>query len=266
MTPLSSINGIDWLQKEQANEDVIGAAVAASSALMSVATDAENITGTSDLVASTPGTMMAALAALAFPIGSTSTVTVSDTIATAALGTVRALLGSINLTGTGGTTIASGTVCGARGVVTLTGTNTAGGAYLYGTQGKIIIPGTLNHADSRVAPLVAQLDCTGGTVSAGEMSGVWIDTVGVTGIPFAEFNAVRITSNKDAKFTSLVYAQSNASFVFDWVIPTGGLNAFVATAGTGAGSAGAATGVATKVFLIRSAGITYYVPMFLANT
>jgi hypothetical protein len=266
MSPLNKIQGLDWLVKEQANEDTIAAAIATSAALMAVASDAENITGTSDVLACTPGTMMAALAGLAFPIGSSSTVTATDTIATAALSTVRAVHGAIILTGTGGTTIISGSVAGTRGVVTLSGTNTAGGAYLYGAQGKIVITGTLNHADSRVAPVIAQLDCTGGTVSAGEMSGVWIDTLGVTGIPFAEFNAIRISSNKDCKFTSLVYAQSDASFVFDWVIPTGGANAFVATAGTGSGSAGAATGVATKVFLIRSSGTTYYVPMFLANT
>jgi hypothetical protein len=206
---------------------------------------------------------MAALASLAFPIGSTSTITATDTIATAALGTVRSVHGAIVASHAA---IVSGTVAGARGVVTLSGVNSAGGAYLYGAQGKIVVTGTLNHADSRVAPLVAQLDATGGTLSAGELSGVWIDSLGITGTPFEEFNAIRISSNKDLKFTSLVYAQSNAFFVFDWVIPTGGANAFVVAAGTGATSAGNAAGVATKVFLIRSAGVTYYVPMFLANT
>ena len=260
---LDKIIGIDWLTRLQANEVLVDAAVTSGSGLMSVASDAEAVAGTSDAVALSPEGMMDALAALAFPIGSTSTVTATDTIDTAALSTVRAVHGAIIASHAA---ISSGTVAGTRGIVTLSGTNSAGGAYLYGAQGKIVITGTLNHADSRVAPLVAQLDATGGTLTSAEMSGVWIDVLGITGIPFAEFNAIRVSANKDAKFTSLLYAQANASFVFDWVIPTGGLNAFVAAAGTGATSAGNAAGVATKVFLIRSSGTTYYVPMFLANT
>ena len=246
---LEKIQGLDWMVKEQNNEDAIAAAVEGGSATI-MATNGEAITGTSTTLGINPANLQAVLKADVL------------TIATAALGTVRLIHGEITCSYSG---ISGGTVAGTRGSIKLTGTITAGGAYLYGAQGKLTITGTQNHADSRLCAVMAQIDATGGTLSAGMLSGVWIDTLGITGIPFAEFNAIRISSNKDCKFTSLVYAQSDASFVFDWVIPTGGANAFVATAGTGATSAGNAAGVATKVFLVRSSGTTYYVPMFAVN-
>jgi hypothetical protein len=155
-----------------------------------------------------------------------------------------------------------------RGLVTLSGNNNAGGAYFYGAQGKFVVPagGVLNHADSRACGLIAQVDATDGTLSAGMLSGVWIDMLGITGIPFAEFNAIRITTNKDAKFTSLVYAQSDAAFFTDLVTPTGGAMAFVAAAGVNAASCGNAAGVAAKVMLARINGVTYYIPLFAGNT
>jgi len=247
---LEKIQGLDWLVKEQNNEDVIAAAVQANAVVAVMATDAEAITGTATTLGINPANLQAVLKGDVL------------TIATAALGTVRLIHGEITCSYSG---ISGGTVAGTRGSIKLTGTITAGGAYLYGAQGKLTITGTQNHADSRLCAVMAQIDATGGTLSAGMLSGVWIDMLGITGIPFAEFNAIRISSNYACKFTSLLYAQADASFVFDWVIPTNGANAFVATAGTGATSAGNAAGVATKVFLVRSSGTTYYVPMFAVN-
>jgi len=190
----------------------------------------------------------------------------AKTISTAALGTVRQVHGAITASHAA---ISGGTIAGVRGLVTLSGANSAGGAYFYGAQGKLIITGTLNHADSRACALIAQLDClTGGpgTISAGELSGLWIDVLGPTGIPFNEYNAIRISANKDNKFQSLIYAQTDAAFFFDIVKPTGGAQALVVAAGTNTVSAGNAAGVAAKVGLIRIDGTTYYIPLFSGNT
>ena len=130
---LEKVDGIDWLAQEQANEDVIAAAVAANSVVSVIATDAEAITGTSTTLALTPANLQAVLKADAL------------IISTAALGTVRLIHGAITASHAA---IASGTIAGVRGLVTLSGVISAGGAYLYGAQGKLIVTGTMDHADA----------------------------------------------------------------------------------------------------------------------
>ena len=83
---------------------------------------------------------------------------VSYTISTAALGTVRTIYGEITASNAA---ISGGTIAGVRGLATLSGSITAGGAYIYGAQGKLAITGTMNHADSRLCGLIAQLDTFG---------------------------------------------------------------------------------------------------------
>jgi hypothetical protein len=247
---VDKIQGLDWLVKEQANEDAIAAAIAASSALMSVASDAETITGTSTELAVTPASLRAALKASA------------QTIATANLGTVRLIHGALTASHAA---ISAGNLAGTRGVVTLSGVISAGGAYLYGAQGKLVVTGTMNHADARLCAGISQLDASGGTLTAGQLSGHWIDIVGITGAGGGQFNAIRITANYAAKPASLIYGQLDASFLLDLVTPSGGAMSFVVAAGTGATSAGNAAGVATKVALIRHDGTTYYIPLFAVN-
>lgn len=249
--PLEKLHGVDWMVKNQNNQDVIAAAVSANSVVSVIASDAETITGTSTSLALTPANLKAALKASA------------ETISSAALGTVRLIHGSI--TASHGA-ISGGSVAGVRGAVTLSGVNSAGGAYFYGAQGKLIVTGTMNHADSRLCAGISQLDATGGTLTAGQLSGHWIDIVGITGAGGGQFNALRITANAAAKPASIIYGQLNASFLLDLVTPSGTTMDFVAAAGTGANSAGVSTGgVAAKVALVRVDGTTYYVPLFSSN-
>lgn len=248
--PLVPINGIDWLVKEQANEAAIAAAIAANSVVSVIATDAEAITGTSTTLALTPANLQAVLKADAL------------TISTTALGTVRLIHGAITASASA---IASGTIAGVRGVVTLSGTITAGGAFLYGAQGKLYVTGTMNHADSRLCAGISQLDATSGTLTAGQLSGHWIDVVGVTGAGGAQFNLLRMTADAAAKPNALIFANSDASFLLDLSAPSGGADSYVVAAGTGAGSAGAATGVASKTLVVKLDGVTCYIPVFSAN-
>jgi hypothetical protein len=209
-----------------------------------------------------PDTLLAALTAYPNPI-----ITL-QTIATAALGTVRQVHGQITASHAH---ISGGTLAAVRGLVTLSGVNDIGGAYYYGAQGKLVITGTLGHADSRATALIAQLDATGGTLSAGELSGLWIDGLGVTGQPFEEFNAIRITSNKDLKYQAFLYAQSDAAYFASFVKPTGGATAFIAAAGTTTGSPGATGGSAAQAVLkvlINNGtfNAVYYLPLYVQNT
>jgi hypothetical protein len=172
-----------------------------------------------------PGAALANLAGAA--------ITEALAIATAALGTVRAVVGDI--TASHGA-IASGTVAGVRGVCTLSGIVSAGGAYFYGAQGKLIVPGTMNHADARLCAGISQLDGTGGTFTAGQLSGHWIDIVGIVGAAGGQFNGLRITAAAGAKPNALMFAQSDASFLFDLGHPTGDTTSYVAAGGATPGA------------------------------
>lgn len=248
---LEQLHGADWMLKNQNNQDVIAAAVAANSVVSVIASDAEAITGTSTTLALTPANLRAALKGSA------------QTISSAALGTVRLIHGSITASHAA---ISGGTVAGVRGLATLSGVISAGGAYLYGTQGKLAITGTMNHADSRLCALIAQVDTSGGTLTAGQLSGLWVDMLGIAGAGGGQYNAIRVTAAAGIKPNALMYFQGDASFMFDMMAPSGGAQSFVAAAGTGATSAGVSTGgVASKVIAVQLAAGTFYIPLYASN-
>jgi hypothetical protein len=159
----------------------------------------------------------------------------SKTVATTALGTVRVAQGSGIASGTA---IASGNLVGARGDVTLSGTITAGGAYLYGSQGKLIVTGTMNHADARLCGSLAQLDISAGTYTAGQLSAMWVDA-GATASASAiatkgggQFNLLRVTNTTAANSNSAMLVYADADYLFDLGAPGGNADWF--DAGTGA--------------------------------
>lgn len=159
----------------------------------------------------------------------------AKTVSTTALGTVRVAQGSGIASGT---SIASGNLVGARGDVTLSGTITAGGAYLYGSQGKLIVTGTMNHADSRLCASLAQLDISAGTYTAGQLSALWVDagsTASVSAVSTkggGQFNLLRITNTTAASSNAVIYAYADADYFMDLGAPSGDADWF--DAGTGA--------------------------------
>jgi len=86
----------------------------------------------------------------------------------------RALVGAVTASGTGMTT--SYLATGVRGEATVTG-STSGQAYIYGTQGKLIMNGGTLNGGSFNAAVVAQLDlATASTyTSVGSLSALWVD-------------------------------------------------------------------------------------------
>lgn len=191
--------------------------------------------------------------------------TQSKTVTGTALGTVRGIHGQVTASTAA---IASGGIAGVRGLCTLSGTITAGGAFLYGAQGKLVVTGTMNHADARLCAAIAQLDTTGATMTAGQVSALWVDHgAGITGAMGGQFNMIRITNTvSGSKPNGIIYAHSNASYVLDLSAPGGTMDWLVA-AGTSANSAGKSDGCAAqKVLTLLIGGVAYYLPVFDQNT
>lgn len=212
----------------------------------------------------TAGTVAASKAVVA---GADKSITASAAPTSATPGTLRTIIGEI--VPTPATTITSGTLVGVRGHCSFpTGKTVTGGAYLMGAQGKLTFAGTMNHADSRLAAVFAQLDTTGATLTTGQLSALWVDHgAGVTGAGGGQFNMVRITNTvSGSKPNAIIYAHSNATNVLDLSAP-GGTMDWLAAAGTSAGSAGKSDGCAAqKVLIISIGGTAYYIPAFDQNT
>ena len=101
---------------------------------------------------------------------------------------------SVRSVPTPATTITSGTLVGVRGHCSFpTGKDRHGRAYLMGA-GQTDLAGTMNHADSRLAAVFAQLDTTGATLTTGQLSAMGGSRGGVTGAGGGQFNMVRITN------------------------------------------------------------------------
>ena len=196
---------------------------------------------------------------------STGVIAQTQTISTDALGTVRGVYGYVTTAGDGA--ISGGNTVGVRGYNVLSGIISAGGAYLYGTQGKLGVTGTMNHADSRLCAMLAQIDGTSGTFTAGQMSGLWVDVTGITGAGGGQFNLIRLTCSNGTTPNSLIYAQSDATYFMDLGYPSGDTTSYIVAAGTGANSAAVSTGgVAAKVLTVNltNDGV-YYIPLFSSN-
>ena len=201
--------------------------------------------GTSYLGGVTPGTITASKAAVVdsgkavneWNVTGTETVvgviTQSKTSATADAGTVRGVHGQV--TASHGA-ISAGSIAGVRGLATVSGIVSAGGLYAYGAQGKLVVSGTMNHADSRLCGLLAQLDISAGVYTAGQISALWVDAgaTSVAGALGGQFNMLRITNTTVSVPNAVIYAYSEGSFLLDLDGPGGNADWYTATAAGGA--------------------------------
>jgi len=143
-----------------------------------------------------------------------------------ALGTSYGLFGTVDLTGDA---ISGGNARGVRGNAYLTGQITAGGAYVFGSQGKLIVgsAGVMNHADARLAGGYSQLDISQGTFTAGQLSGHWVD-MGATASASAiatkgggQCNVLRLQNTTAMVPNAIIYGYSKADFVLELGAPGG---------------------------------------------
>lgn len=135
----------------------------------------------------------------------------SQTVSTAALGTVRALYGQVTADFAG--TLTSGNIVGVRGLATIAAGTTAGsGTFIYGTQGKVTLLGVEGGAD--VTGIIGQLDLSAGTNTSGIISAGWFDLGATATGTFSQTSLLRVTNTTAATIQDVfhVYAKSNTLF------------------------------------------------------
>ncbi len=124
--------------------------------------------------------------------------------------------------------------------------------------------GTIDQTSaSRVQALFAKADFGTLAISDGQQSSAWIDMAGTPTGSLAELNVLRVTNSGGAIVNAMVYFHGKATHLFDINEPSA---SFIATAGTGAQSAGVSTGgVAAQVLKVLVGGSIRYIPLFSSN-
>lgn len=165
-----------------------------------------------------------------------TTLTVAYSGASATPGTKRSIYGISNIGA--GLTQTSGNLVGVRGEVNMpSGTTVGGGVYLYGVQGKFIGGGTMNHADSRICGMLAQLDISAGTYTTGQLSGLWVDmgpsasASAVSTQGGGQCNIIRAQNTTAMVTNAILYGYGDSDYAFDFSAP-GGTSDYFALTGT----------------------------------
>ena len=141
----------------------------------------------------------------------TGTLTDNKTVGTAALSTVRSVVGSITANFAG--TLTSGNIVGVRGVATIAAGTTAGsGTFIYGAQGKVILAGT--EAGGDVTGVIGQLDLSAGTNTSGIVSAGWFDLGATASGTMNETYLLRVTNTTAATIESFVHMYGKCGAVF----------------------------------------------------
>jgi len=208
---LEPITGVDWMLKLQNNEDVLDTAAGQGAGLVSLASDAQAITGTSDLVALTPGNVTAALAA--WTAGNWYN---ASTLTSATPSTTRLIRSELTLTPS--TTLAvgsNGSLAGVRGAVTLTTGKSITDGFLFGVQGKVVADGaTIDVSPDHIAGLYGQLSLSGTTLTGGHVAAVIGSIQGTpTSASIDLFYGESATGNV---INSYFKAFGKATYVFDF--------------------------------------------------
>lgn len=166
--------------------------------------------------------------------------------------------GNVTISGGGYTTAM-------RGEVNVAAGSTLKDGFLYGSQGKVICPGTIDQTSAlRLCGVQAALDCGGSTITAGQLSAVWADVSGAdpTSNWNEETNVIRCTNSTGKEVHSFMFAYGKADFMLDLNCSTTGV-----VAAAGANQAGKSDGSvpANRVIKINLNGTTGYIPVFDAN-
>ena len=138
-----------------------------------------------------------------------------------------------------------------------TGCTVSAGSYIAGVQGKLKGTGTMNHADSRLAAALVQLDITAGTYTTGQLSGLWVDCGASAASAHAgggQFNILRITNTTIAVPNAAIYVYAEATYLLDVGGP-GGTPAWYGGA-AGAGTVGANP---VKIKILTPGGAKYFI-------
>ena len=147
------------------------------------------------------------------------TLSVSNTVTTAAPGTVRTIIGAIT-TSNASFSDGSSSLVGVRGAATIPSGTTASAGYVYGTQGKLIVAGTLNGSQWTFGNY-GQLDISAAQGLSTNPPGsyiapLWADA-GATGpsVTCASCNMLGLTNTTATTFNSLFFTAAKAGYFVD---------------------------------------------------
>lgn len=185
-------------------------------------------------------------------------------VASFATANFRAMRQEVTVNYAGSVTTGNNNVTAIRGNANLGASATLTAGYLYGSQGKLTVAGTLN-GTAWVSGLMGQTDISAGTLTAGShLTPIWSDA-GATGpaVTCSFCSSLVLTNTTSTTFGSLIYGYTKASYVFDF---TGNGTAFaLSTSGTSAGNCAQTGGiVAAKAMPVKIDGTDYWIPLCTA--
>lgn len=186
----------------------------------------------------------------------TGDVNASKTITDAAPATDRLIRSEVTITpATAAAIAAGGSLAGVRGAVTVSAGKSLTEGFIYGVQGKSVLNGTLAEGSAaRVTGVLGQTDLAAGTVTAGQVSGVWADLQGspTLTVPDQVFS-LRVTNSMDKNCYALAMFYGKATFWAQISEPSPSMC-------SATGTPGAVTGT-TGWIKVQVAGQTRYIPL-----
>src|SRR5574343_425931 len=191
--------------------------------------------------------------------GATNPIITTVTSTSATTSNVRAMIGGV----VDATTITSGILTGVRGIATIA---SASGGFVYGTQGKLVVTGTLSFS-VWAAGLFRQLDMSAATTNAGQVAAIWGDWGATSGTETDMTGArgIAMTNTTDATLNAQIYLYGKATNLFELAGP-GSVTTYFLTSGTSAGSAGDTSKCnAPNTLRFTHNGTSYYIPVFAQN-
>jgi hypothetical protein len=147
---------------------------------------------------------------------------------TAAQPTLRGVDSEPSLNYAGSTTI-TGSVAAVRGNTTVASGNTVAGGFVYGTQGKVTVKGTLATANF-TAGVIGQLDLSAATLTAsGPIAAIWGDMGAAMSASaltnHANLNVLQLTNTvAGTPINAAMLIETNATYLMD--VSNGTLNPF----------------------------------------
>lgn len=186
-------------------------------------------------------------------LAATGDSTVAKTITSATPSTERLFQSSITVTPATTFAVGSGgSLAGIRGDVTISTGKSFTDGFLYGAQGKVVLNGTMAEASAaRIAGAIGQTDLASGTVTAGQVSGVWAD---LQGSPTLTVNdqvfPLRVTNSMSVNCQAMAFFYGKADFLFDIGEPSA---SYVVASAVG--------GNQSKKLKVNIGGATFYIPL-----
>ena len=142
----------------------------------------------------------------------------SQSITSATPSTTRVVDSEVDLTPATTMAIAAGgSITPFRGAVTLSTGKTLTEGFIYGVQGKSIVNGTVAEGSAaRVVGVLGQVDMASGTLTAGQVSGLWADIqmTSPTLTSHAELNALRVTNSGSSNVNALAFFYGKSDYLF----------------------------------------------------